>query len=118
MRPQIVISCLVVAGLSSPLTARALTVCAPGNDAAPSRIVRFADLNLQSHEGVRVLYSRIRSAAQEVCEPVYFRLAESNIRQRRCQDRAIERAVAGVRSASLTAFHVALTDQTEHALDR
>jgi hypothetical protein len=103
MRPQIVISCLVVAGLSSPLTARALTVCAPGNDAAPSRIVRFADLNLQSHEGVRVLY---------------FRLAESNIRQRRCQDRAIERAVAGVRSASLTAFHVALTDQTEHALDR
>jgi UrcA family protein len=119
MRSQIVISCLVVAaGLSSPLTARAVTISAPGNDEVPSRVVRFADLNLQSREGVRALYSRIKTAAQEVCEPVYFRPTESNISQRRCQDRAIDQAVAAVRSDSLTAFHMALTDQTEHALDR
>ena len=118
MRSQIVASCLIVAGLSGPLTARALTVSAPQNDGVPSRVVRFADLNLQSREGIRALYSRIRTAAQEVCGPVYFRVAESNMRQRRCQERAIDQAVAAVGSQSLTAFHVVLTDQTEHALDR
>ena len=106
MRSQIVISCLVVAGLCGPLTARALTVSAPGNDETPRRVVRFADLNLQSREGVRALYSRIKTAAQAVCEPVYFRVAESNITQRRCQERAIEQAVASVSSTSLTAFHM------------
>jgi UrcA family protein len=34
---------------------------------APSATVRFADLNLHSAEGVRVLYARIRSAAETVC---------------------------------------------------
>ena len=118
MRAQIVVSCLIVAGLSAPLTARALTISAPQNDGVPSRVVRFADLDLQSREGIRALYSRIRTAAQEVCEPVYFRVAESNSSKRRCQERAIEQAVTAVRSESLTAFHVLLTDQSEHALDR
>lgn len=118
MRSQIVVGCLMVAGLFGPLTARALTISAPENDGVPSRVVRFADLNLQSREGIRALYSRIRTAAQEVCEPVYFRAAQSNISRRRCQERAIEQAVAAVGSQSLTAFHVLLTDPTEHALNR
>ena len=118
MRSQVVVSCLMVAGLSGPLTARALTLSTPENDGVPRRVVRFADLNLQSREDILVLYSRIRAAAQKVCEPVYFRVAQSNIGRWRCQERAIEQAVAAVRSDSLTAFHVLLTDQTEHALDR
>jgi UrcA family protein len=116
MRAQIVVCCLIVAGLSGPLTARTLAISAPQNDEMRSRVVRFADLNLQTPRGVRTLYSRIRHAAQEVCEPVYFKLAESNMGQRRCQERAVDQAVAAVRSESLTAFHVLLTDQMEHAL--
>jgi len=115
MRPQIVVCCLMVAGLFGPLTARAFTISAPENDGVPNRVVRFADLNLQSREGIRVLYSRIRAAAQTVCEPVYFMVGQSNIGQRRCQERAIDRAVAAVRSTSLTVFHMSLTAQTEHA---
>jgi len=117
MRSQIVVSCLMVAGLSGPLTARALTLSTPENDGVRSRVVRFADLNLQSREGIRVLYSRIRAAAQKVCEPAYFMVGQSNIGQWRCQERAIEQAVATVRSTSLTAFRMSLTAQTEHALD-
>jgi len=118
MRSRIVVSCLIVAGLSGPLTARALTVSTPQNDGVRSRVVRFADLDLQSREGIRVLYSRIRSAAQTVCEPAYFMVGQSNIGQRRCQKRAIEQAVAAVRSTSLAAFQMSLTARTEHALDR
>ena len=107
MRSQIVISCLTVAGLLGPMTAGALTTGSSQSGAVPRRVVRFADLNLQSNEGIRRLYIRIKNAAQEVCEPAYFRVAESNVRQRECQERAIEQAVADVRSSSLTALHMA-----------
>jgi UrcA family protein len=119
MRSRIVVSCLMVAGLSGPLTARALTVSTPENDGVRSRVVRFADLDLQSRQGIRVLYSRIKAAAHKVCEPAYFMVGQSNIGQWRCQERAIEQAVAAVRSTSLTAFQMSLSARMEeHALDR
>jgi UrcA family protein len=107
MRSQFVVGCLTVAGLVGPLTAAAVTTTSPDSDEVPRRIVRFADLNLQSREGVRRLYARIKSAAQEVCVPVYFRITDSNVSQRHCEERAIDAAVAAVRSESLTALHLA-----------
>jgi len=107
MRSQFVVGCLTVAGLVGPLTAGAVTTTSPGSDAVPSRIVHFADLKLESREGVRRLYSRIKSAAQEVCVPVYFRITESSLSQRHCEEHAIDAAVAAVRSQSLTALHLA-----------
>jgi UrcA family protein len=107
MRSQFVVGCLTVAGLLGPLTAGAVTTLSPDSDGVPRRIVRFADLNLESKEGVRRLYSRIRSAAQEVCAPVYFRITESSLSQRHCEEHAIDAAVAAVRSESLTALHLA-----------
>jgi UrcA family protein len=107
MRSQFVVGCLTVAGLLGPLTAGAVTTLSPDSDGVPRRIVHFADLDLGSSEGVRRLYSRISSAAQEVCVPVYFRITDSNSSQRHCQDRAINEAVAAVRSESLTALRLA-----------
>ena len=108
MRSQLIVGCLTVVGLAGPLTAGAVTTTSPDSDAVPSRVVRFADLNLDSREGVRRLYSRIKSAAEEVCVPVYFRATASNVSQRQCQQRAVEAAVAAVRSDSLTALHLAV----------
>jgi UrcA family protein len=107
MRSQFVVGCLTVAGLLGPLTAGAVTTLSPDSDEVPRRIVRFADLNLESKEGVRRLYSRIRSAAQEVCVPVYFRITQSSLSQRHCEEHAIDAAVTAVRSESLTALHLA-----------
>jgi UrcA family protein len=107
MRSQFVVGCLTVAGLLGPLTAGAVTTTSPDSDGVRHRIVRFADLNLESTEGVRRLYSRIKSAAQEVCVPAYFRITESNVSLRHCEERAIDEAVAAVRSQSLTALHLA-----------
>jgi UrcA family protein len=118
MRSQIVVSCLMVVGMSGPLAARALTLSTPQNDGLRTQVVGFADLNLQSPQGIRILYARIRTAAQEVCEPAYFLVGQSNVGQWRCQKRAIEQAVAAVRSTSLTAFQMSSTTQTEHASER
>jgi UrcA family protein len=108
MRSQLIVGCLTVVGLAGPLTAGAVTTTSPDGDAVLSRVVRYSDLNLESREGVRRLYSRIKSAAEEVCVPVYFRITASNGSQRHCQERAIDEAVAAVRSDSLTALHLAV----------
>ena len=107
MRSQFVVGCLTVAGLVGPLSAEAVTTASPDSDGIPRRIVHFADLNLESREGVRLLYSRIKSAAQDVCVPVYFRITQTSVSQRHCEERAIDEAVAAVRSESLTALHLA-----------
>jgi len=90
----------------------------PGSDAVPSRIVHFADLNLEFPGGRAGLYSRIKSAAQEVLVPVYFRITESSLTSvtarntHRC-------GRAAVRSHRLTALHRRLTAPlTKRAVSR
>ena len=110
MRSQSVILCLALAGSLGPLAAHsAPTVTTAGADIA-SRIVRFGDLNLQNRAGAVVLYSRIKSAAEEVCKPAFFRTSDTFLRLQRCEERAIERAVLDVGSAQLTTFPVSKTN--------
>jgi len=110
MRSQSVILCIAVAGLTGPLSAySAPAVTTVGADIA-SRTVRFGDLNLDSRAGVAVLYSRIKSAAGQVCEPVMFSTSNTYLRQRHCEEQAIERAVLDVGSPQLTSFHMSKTN--------
>jgi UrcA family protein len=72
-----------------------------------STIVRIADLNLDSPEGARALYSRIRSAAESLCGE-QFSLWDGN-RSREwddCYRTTIERAVVKVNRPVLTAVHL------------
>jgi UrcA family protein len=110
MYSRLVIPCLALGALLGPLTARgAPTVTTRGAEAA-SRIVRFGDLNLDSHSGIETLYTRIKSAAKEVCEPLMFSSSHTYLRLRRCQERAVGQAVADVQSSQLTTFHMSMTD--------
>lgn len=71
-----------------------------------SMTVRFADLNLESPEGARVLYSRIRTAAESLCGE-QFSLWDGN-RSREwkdCYRDTIERAVVQLNRPTLTAMH-------------
>lgn len=74
------------------------------------RTVNFADLDVSRSAGAAVLYSRIRSAARDVCEPAIAR--ESMSRTIRCMDAAIARAVADVNAPALTSYHLAKTNRT------
>lgn len=75
-------------------------------DQPPSRVVAFGDLDLSQKAGVITLYSRINSAAREVCEP----LDEINIKllheRYHCRQNAVARAVAEVNSQALTNYHL------------
>jgi UrcA family protein len=79
----------------------------PDNTVA-HKVVSFRDLNLNSPEGVAVLYRRINNAAYEVCgDPDRFDLSELKLQI--CVKDAVSRAVAQVNSAMLTNLYQAKT---------
>jgi UrcA family protein len=69
----------------------------------PSKTVKFADLNLQTVEGAKVLYQRIRFAANEVCAPT-GRDPVARVAAKVCIDTAIDNAVRAVDAPYLTAL--------------
>lgn len=76
------------------------------------KVVSFRDLNLNSAEGVEVLYKRIRSAAHDVCaDPMRWDLSEMKLKP--CIDDAMSRAIAQVNSPMLTSLYESKTGKTE-----
>lgn len=110
MNMRTAIHCLLPVMLLSSLSAVAASI--EQDHAAPSRLVKFADLDLTHNAGAGELYVRIESAAREVCDPPLvwaqrLLLAEMN----RCRKQAIQRAVADVNAPALTAYHLAKTGE-------
>jgi UrcA family protein len=97
-RPAALLLCgamIVCGGLST--TARA------ADDGVPKETVRFADLNISTPEGAKVLYGRIERAARRVCSsplPDFLSPHQESI----CTDIAIDKAVKAVNSPALTAL--------------
>ena len=74
------------------------------DDALPSKRVSYADLDISTPAGAKVLYGRIKRAAKEVCSYSGFDpLGAAQVRDR-CVDYAIDNAVKGVGSPALSAL--------------
>jgi UrcA family protein len=73
--------------------------------AALSKKVSYADLNLDSQEGAHVLYTRLRYAAEEVCEPFDGRELSRRSVWRTCVSNALASAVAQINKPKVTALH-------------
>jgi len=69
---------------------------------APTKAVRFDDLDISKAAGAKALYRRIQAAAKEVC-PLYM---SSDLHlvavQRACIEQAIDNAVRSVNAVALT----------------
>lgn len=77
-----------------------------GVDPARTTVVRFADLNLKSPEGVAILYGRIRHAARRVCGyPETTRQVSLGLIAKECLRTATDHAVAQVALPALTSLH-------------
>jgi UrcA family protein len=90
--------------LLGPLAA--VAAVAP-SDEVPSRRVTYADLDLTRNAGVAVLYARIKSAAREVCLPVYSWVTEDNMATQQCREEALARAIKDVNAPTLTSYYLA-----------
>jgi UrcA family protein len=75
-------------------------------------IVSYGDLNLDSEQGAKVLYARIRSAARNVCSSLEgCDLTEKKLWQD-CFDKAVASAVVQVNKARVTALHNQMINDT------
>jgi UrcA family protein len=64
--------------------------------------VKYADLNIASPSGARVLYERIRTAAQAACSYYWFK---TDADEARCVNGAITNAVTQVNEPALSAVY-------------
>jgi UrcA family protein len=102
----------VACGISL-MTAPAL---ADAGDGKPlTKVVRFADLNLNGEAGVQTLYGRLRMAATQVCAPFRGTSLREKTKWRECFDPALARSVAKIDEPMLTAYHLRRTGTTEPA---
>ncbi len=80
----------------------------PSNFEGPKTTVSYADLNLESKEGVRVLYQRLQHASSEVCSPRSLNIARSiNVQYETwlCYREALSNAVDKFDNEDLTRIH-------------
>jgi UrcA family protein len=81
----------------------------PAGTEIKSQAVSFADLNVNSRDGARILFRRIRAAAEEVCAPQpveIHNLPDYNDYQdfAKCEYDGINLAVADVHSRALDRY--------------
>jgi UrcA family protein len=87
---------------------------ADAGDGKPlTKVVRFADLNLNSEPGVQTLYGRLRMAAAQVCAPFTGTSLQEKTKWHQCFDPALARSVAEVDEPRLTAYHLSRTGGPE-----
>jgi UrcA family protein len=75
-------------------------------------IVRYGDLNLDSEQGAKVLYARLRYAAQKVCSSLEGRDLIRKRMWQGCFDNAVAGAVGQVNKARVTALHNQVINHT------
>jgi UrcA family protein len=71
----------------------------------PTATVRYADLNLGTADGVRVLYQRLKTASRQVCRAYEGRELARVSAWRACYDEALTGAVTQLNIPNLTAAH-------------
>jgi UrcA family protein len=81
------------------------------DDAVPSAVVNYGDLNLATEAGARTLYQRLAVAAKQVCPIEEARSLGEVAQSHACRAEAIARAVRQVNSPQLAALSAARTNR-------
>ena len=77
-----------------------------------TKVVSYADLNLNGEAGARTLHGRLRMAAAQVCAPFRGTTLREKAKYRECVGPALASSVAKVDEPMLTAYHLSRSDTT------
>ena len=88
-------------------------VCAAGTgkalaaqpDDVLTKKVAYGDLNLESAQGAKVLYVRLRAASHEVCAPLESIELSRQVAWHECVNNAMDSAVAKIDKPMVSALH-------------
>jgi UrcA family protein len=75
-----------------------------------SKTVRFNDLDITKSDGAKVLYSRIRAAARDVCELSAGADPILRVGVKGCMEKAVDKAVKDVNAPMLTNLRFGSSD--------
>lgn len=104
------IRCTLLAVLMGSLSAAFAAVALA--DESPNRVVHYTDLDLTRSTGVEMLYTRIKVAAREVCEPEGTRGLAFVAAANQCMEQAIANAIARVGAPALTNYYLVKTGKS------
>jgi UrcA family protein len=96
--------------LSAFVSSFAATSASADTADAPTQIVRFADLDVTQPRDAAILYSRIRTAAEQLCSPLQgsgMGIATRAAKVDACVRESIAGAVASVGKPALSAVYAA-----------
>jgi UrcA family protein len=110
---NLILACVLAGSLAGPVSA--LAASSGKLDDLPSRKVKYGDLDLNRDAGVAALFSRIKTAAREVCQPIDVLFLNLVRQQYSCSQDAIARAVADVNAPLLTSYFL---EKTNASYDR
>jgi len=107
------VASMLAAGLFTLICAASGGAAVAAEPTPLTKIVHYGDLNLDSEQGARVLYARLRGAAVQVCAPL-----ESIEMSRRhlwanCFNNDIANAVVAVDKTTLSALHVQVGNRSK-----
>ena len=80
---------------------------------ALTKVVNYADLNVNGEAGARTLHGRLRMAAAQVCAPLRGNSLRERTNYRECFDPALARSVEKIDEPMLTAYHLSRTGTTD-----
>jgi UrcA family protein len=97
---------MISAGIAFLGLAGASNAAQPGDPESRRVSVSYADLNIESAAGLKVLYGRLQFAARRVCAPFDDGQHRTvNFHFRGCYSNALDSAVAKINKPALTAMH-------------
>ena len=102
-----------VTSTTSPIVGGAPSIVRAG---AKTRavVVSYNDLNLNNPAGINTLYTRLKTAAREVCSPSdSYRQRAVQRDQQTCYSDAMHAAVADIGNLDLEHYHLAITAGVE-----
>ena len=108
LKLKFVLSCVLAGLVAGPVSA--LAASSGKLDDLPSRKVKYGDLDLNRDAGVAALFSRIKTAAREVCQPTDVFFLNLVRQQYNCREDAVARAVADVNAPLLTSYFLERTN--------
>jgi len=108
LKLKFIFACALAGLLAGPVSA--LAASSGKLDDLPSRKVKYGDLDLNRDAGAAALFSRIKTAAREVCRPTDVFFLNLVREQYNCSQDAIARAVADVNAPLLTSYFLEKTN--------
>jgi len=111
--PRVVLRAALATAVACGVTLTTTATADEPNGEPLTKVVSFADLNVNNDAGIRVLHSRLQVAAKQVCRPFTGKTLRQIAESRKCFDQAITQSIKQIDRPALTAHHLDWTGKAE-----